>query len=75
MVSQKPIYYLLQSSKHFIAEAVIQKFFPYLLDEFISGIIRWNVKQLYVFPGYEALLSNMGLCTLSSRIGRRVSVR
>ena len=56
----KPIYYLLQSSKHLITEARDTEFFPYLLDGIHLGRIRWNVKQLYVFRDMK--LVRLALC-------------
>ena len=62
----KPIYYLLQSSKHFIAEARDSKFFPYLLDGIHLRRIRWNVKQLYVFRDMK-LVRLVPCCTITTQ--------
>lgn len=62
----KPIYYLLQSSKHFITEARDSKFFPYLLDGIHLRRIRWNVKQLYVFRDMK-LVRLVPCCTITTQ--------
>ena len=62
----KPIYYLLQSSKHFIAEARDSEFFPYLLDGIHLRRIRWNVKQLYVFRDMK-LVRLVPCCTITTQ--------
>ena len=62
----KPIYYLLQSSKHFITEARDSEFFPYLLDGIHLRRIRWNVKQLYVFRDMK-LVRLVPCCTITTQ--------
>ena len=62
----KPICYLLQSSKHFIAEARDSEFFPYLLDGIHLRRIRWNVKQLYVFRDMK-LVRLVPCCTITTQ--------
>ena len=62
----KPIYYFLQSSKHFITEARDSEFFPYLLDGIHLRRIRWNVKQLYVFRDMK-LVRLVPCCTITTQ--------
>ena len=62
----KPIYYLLQSSKHFITEARDSELFPYLLDGIHLRRIRWNVKQLYVFRDMK-LVRLVPCCTITTQ--------
>ena len=62
----KPIYYFLQRSKHFIAEARDSELFPYLLDGIHLRRIRWNVKQLYVFRDMK-LVRLVPCCTITTQ--------
>ena len=69
----KPIYYLLQSSKHFITEARDSEFFPYLLDGIHLRRIRWNVKQLYVFRDMK-LVRLVPCCTITTQQNQIIRV-
>ena len=64
---------VLQSSKHFIAEARDSEFFPYLLDGIHLRRIRWNVKQLYVFRDMK-LVRLVPCCTITTQQNQIIRV-